>query len=522
MSSSIRQIPGFYYDESRKRYFKIINGAIPEPSSSSANASSKYHNNSIQSEQRYIKHTSATTNNNNNNNNCPSTSRPFKIIKNHSLSKIPLPQRSKYLQQLKPQPNPYTFHGLLHSKIHGVPNDNQLLESRITSKVITPKQVPILIPRGFILGNITAKKLVISRISTLPVAISKDFEYYPQHLTIQYLNDGINEEEDRVREVLTTWLFLKSSSDDIERYNDVSEFYKYLGVDDAKQTIYHSVTSDGGVMLVVTIHTYYKQNKRNFIVRMNTIDRNGDCQDVTYGLMKCLKYGIMRSVKDVKMKKKLFNVFGIDSCIFLDDDDEWCKNPTTDEMNHVLENLDKTKNRKRTQYLTNFLLQHDINNHKNQIIYRKEMYDADKHSSILDCKVVDNILYFVISNGYLISSKFTNDPTNPFTNFQIVNLQGTINKCQLLIESPTSDPYIQTRFKIIQVDKSKNVKKFTIPVNSNTKKNKVEYIRKIFQISSEEFILVLKHTIEYWKSGLEMIKITDYFDVNDVNQQFKQ
>ena len=43
---AIMEIPGYYYDEIKKKYFKITNGGV----------SSQYHNNIIQAKKRRIEH----------------------------------------------------------------------------------------------------------------------------------------------------------------------------------------------------------------------------------------------------------------------------------------------------------------------------------------------------------------------------------------------------------------------------------------------------------------------------------
>lgn len=42
------KIPGYYFDESRGRYFKITNGAVP----AGGDTTQKYHNNAVQAEKR--------------------------------------------------------------------------------------------------------------------------------------------------------------------------------------------------------------------------------------------------------------------------------------------------------------------------------------------------------------------------------------------------------------------------------------------------------------------------------------
>ena len=112
--ATIREIPG-YYDEERRRYFKIVNGAIPSnshptPSSSSSSSSSsspsssqsvsRYHNNSIQAKQRYANHLAKTTTSTNTNKEIKRNKIlkiPKLIIKNPNLSSSQL----QYLQNLR-------------------------------------------------------------------------------------------------------------------------------------------------------------------------------------------------------------------------------------------------------------------------------------------------------------------------------------------------------------------------------------------------------------------------------------
>lgn len=484
--SEIREIPGFYYDEERQRYFKITNGAIPQSSLSSL---SKYHNNSIQAEQRtkqskvqkISKPTKSSTN----------------TIRNKKLDKFPKAIRSKYLTPSTGKFIKFTYTpiGLINFKSVTSTTQHDLLQSRLLSyPILKPKYIPMLTPRGYVLRQMK-DYLIISRIQGITQRISSSRnEYYPTSLVLQRISDG------KISKLKQDWYVVKSSN--VESV-DLKEYYETLGVDDFKTNIFHEVMESKEVV-IISEYENFVQGERNSILRMNVLDLNKDEfveHDYTLKLTKFLKDYINK--EDKKTKDQLNRAFGIYSCFFSDNLYE----SSVDEINGLL----RTPSKKSAAKVNNFLLLKDIAKMNDNIIYKSERYDNPKGIRILDCQFSksNNHIHFLLSNSSLVSFKFQNGEFSDFHHRKIHDRILPFSQLCVYDEVKT----IKTGNKFSVVDEKWNIKSHDIVC---------DYIRKIFMISSHEVVYLLKNSIIYWDiTTNESSIILNYLNNNDINQQFE-
>ncbi|KAG7662772.1 uncharacterized protein J8A68_003695 [[Candida] subhashii] len=194
--STIREIPGYYYDQEKKRYFKVSNGSV------SSQSQSKYHNNSIQKEKR--KQSFQTSNNQISSINSRSNNKKQKKKQNDNRSTITNPQIYKLLPKQKKQlaydPSCHlkfslSSTGLLNLKTGAIDlsklynKDDQI--DILKSQTSCPRYIPELVPRGIVLAQINKQLLFVHRIP-IPPPIPGDLtkKRYPKLLTIQNIRNG--------------------------------------------------------------------------------------------------------------------------------------------------------------------------------------------------------------------------------------------------------------------------------------------------------------------------------------------
>lgn len=488
--STIREIPGFYYDEERRRYFKITNGAIPQGSSSSSSLSSlsKYHNNSIQAEQRKKQSTTQKV------------TKPGKsskeIIKNPKLDKVSSRLRSKYLTKSTTKFNrfSYTPAGLINFKTGSCTGNNDLLQSRlISSPILKPQYLPMLTPRGYVLCQ-SNDLLIISRIEGITRNMkSTRYEYYPRSLVVQHTKDG------SITELKNYWKVVQGTH--VESL-DLGSYYEILGIDDSRMDVFHEIMENKQVV-VISLYTHYLQGNANSIIRINAIDpKSGDTthEDYTLKFISFLRDSFQGLPKNTK--NQLYKAFGIPLCFMVDDLHEI----SISEINKAMQ----SPSSKNTTKIIDFLLLQDVSQIRDKIIYKNENYDNPKGVRILDCQISKNhTIHFLVSNGSLISLKFKHGKFSKFKHVQLNN-NMSLNS-QLCIHEKIK--LVKSGNKLITVDNHGNIRFLD---------GKFNYIRKIFLISSNEIILILKDTIMYWNiTTNEKQVILKYLNDNDVNQQFE-
>ncbi|CAX45599.1 conserved hypothetical protein [Candida dubliniensis CD36] len=581
--SSVREIPGYYYDEERRRYFKIVNGAIPSNSSSSSSSSSsqsvsKYHNNSIQAKQRYTNHLAKTTASTN------KQTKPNKIlkipkiiIKNPNLSS----QQLQYLQNLKIKfaninnEFSYTPIGLINFKTGTttIKSRNNLI-NRISS--IPPKYIPTLVPRGYVIDKFK-QYLIISRLGlrqTIHCNNGNIYDYYPRSIVIQSPLIG------KIIEIPMNWQFYHQSNGQIDKYDSIDKFYHDCGIDGFDNTIIsggdinnnnnnnNTSSSNSNSIFLLSIMKHSIQGNINFILRFNVIkslnnnstttttttikEEELSFHDYTCQLMEFLYDNILKQNLNKSLKKQLFNALGIPLCYFTKD----MPNYTIQQINQILNtNSSLNRNKNLSKKINEFIYQQE--NNPPTILYRFKQYSNTKGYRIVNYQTFQNFIYLTISNGIIIKFKWSN---YQFSNFQLVDIKidNSLQEGQLLIvheereqqqqqqqeeEEEDVNPFyiLRTGCKLITIKKKKkNTTTPMIPsssINGNKGNNDWEckrilknykIIKKILMTQTNQLIIILFDSIISINfqninslSSLSPILVCDYFNDNDIYQQFE-
>ncbi|RCK63803.1 hypothetical protein Cantr_10736 [Candida viswanathii] len=507
--SEIKEIPGFYYDEERKRYFKITNGAIPGSSSSSSSSSlSKYHNNSVQAEQR--KKQAATTK-------TPKRAGSSKeIIKNPQLLKLPARLQSKFLTPSTSKLTRFTYtpSGLINLKTGSSPVKSDLLQARLSSvPKIEPKHIPLLTPRGFVL-ELVKDHLVISRIGLVSETLeTTGYEYHPRALVLQHATDGT------ITESAHDWHV--AAGVNVQNV-ELAAIHDAVWADDTRTDVFHEVLDGCGEVVVVSLYTHFAEGVGNCFVRFNGIDTKKD-NPVNHDYSAQFTGFIWSRIRLLpsSTKEQLERAFGLPLCLNMEELDE----PSVSEVNEMMMSRESTlrsiaptsdlmlREAIKAKKLKDFLLAKEIASLGDDVlIYRCEKYDNPRGARILDCKISkqDNSFHFLVSTGSLVSFKYNG--AGKFTKFKHVQVAKNFPPTSLLCVFDTVR-VIRAGSKLTLVDSEGKTRQL---------EGRYNYMRKMFLISWRELILVLKDSIVLWNIETnEKETVLKYMNDNDANQQFE-
>ncbi|RCK63057.1 hypothetical protein Cantr_09663 [Candida viswanathii] len=505
--SEIKEIPGFYYDEERKRYFKITNGAIPGSSSSSSSLS-KYHNNSVQAEQRKKQAATPKT---------PKRAGSSKeIIKNPQLFKLPARLRSRFLTPSTSKLTRFTYTptGLINLKTGSSSVNPDLLRARLSSvPKVAPKHIPLLTPRGFVL-ELIKDHLVISRIGLVSETLeTTGYEYHPRSLVLQHATDGT------ITELTHAWHV--AAGVNVQNV-PLAAIHDAVWVDDARMDVFHEVLDGCGEVAVVSLYSHFAEGVGNCFVRFNGIDTKGDAP-VNHDYSDRFT-GFIRSrirLLSSSTTEQLERAFGLPLCLNMEELDD----PSVGEVNEMMMSKGDTlrsiartndlmlREAIKAKKLKDFLLAKEIASlGESVVIYKYEKYVNPQGARILDCKISkhDSSFHFLVSTGSLVSFKYNG--SGRFTRFKHVQLAKNLPPTSLLCVFHTVR-VIRAGSKLTLVDSEGKTRQL---------EGRYNYMRKMFLISCRELILVLKDTIVYWNIETnEKETVMKYMNDNDANQQFE-
>ncbi|KAI5954345.1 hypothetical protein KGF54_002120 [Candida jiufengensis] len=500
------EIPGYYFDTTRGRYFKVTNGAIPTTNSTTPTETTnltKYHNNSIQAEKRnqdFEQEELEELRLENKVKNKNKKQHSQDIYKN---PKVPKPNKKKFDFNDRNQKFTFDNLSLLNLKTGQINSIGSYLNDNVMNraKFISPKRCvdenKIILPQCHIYGY-EDSEFVILRLGPL----AYDFDELE---SFNVINGNIGAEVfDTKRERIYTqkqhW-YCKTVTG-INEMTTRADFYPIFGSGISNNDSDFRIICSFNPQVLQLLSVLRTSNFDSVsIIRFNVFNRHtNDFTDLTFPLIKFLKFNFK---KLHKRGKSLEHALGLHYVEFTN-----YQKKSIDEINKLLTSKN-VNHRKRTNELNDFLSYHD--GIRPEFIYSKPKgKKVDIENSLEIGKIFDNKFFLVFSAGEIISWDF-DYKTKKFTNFRLYTTSLKI-PVGSSIEVLGSTLYINTNSQVITLDYE----------NSKIQTYKFGFIRKMFILNSKKWIIVDKKSIQiFYPATKKSIKILSYNNGNDVNQQFE-
>ncbi|RLV94776.1 hypothetical protein JA1_001575 [Spathaspora sp. JA1] len=273
--SNIPQIPGYYYDHEKKKYFQIVNG-------STVDSTKRYHNNSIQIENRRDKIAKKSNKSTPvNHTNIIRNPRLTEDLKENILgiTSIGLPGCFAIdLDRIKSGEISLLSHYYKNDQIDILP---------------TPKYIPELVPRGIVIGQLNRDLLVIQRITDTIIRDGNIFRL-PSCISIQNITSG------KVYNLPKSWQF---------RYGSLQDYFENNNLEINTEQVIHDITP--GVTHSNFFHIITFAQMKGSIIKFNR------CEELKfYDYTKDLLLFIKNQKVDGSMRKVLDELFGLNLIIF--------------------------------------------------------------------------------------------------------------------------------------------------------------------------------------------------------------
>ncbi|KAG5420636.1 hypothetical protein I9W82_002517 [Candida metapsilosis] len=471
------KIPGYYFDESRGRYFKITNGAV----TTSDGSSQKYHNNAVQAEKRSQHFDKVEKQNQNKQDKLTKKKRRGEeVIRNPHVK--PFPSSEKLDQRLRQAE--FDHLSFLSLKAGAVDLSSVYYKGDIVGAVKCGAKITLTAstpPQGKIVAYhkdyFIMSRNRIGEEESLNLGV---FTYTGElHVAQQSVHVVFDNEYLSLTRELAFNIF--------DPYN-IREFMTpqiYSGYNsfDAKSDILQIYTLSGHKFcIVVKFHTYSNNIAERF-------------QDLTLPLMKFLK---SQFSKLNKKSRKLSRAFGLDSFEFVGP-----SKSSIEEINAMIKSgANDASVRAR---LNSFLSTHD--NVKPKYAYRP--LDKDVPNPIKTCTIVEGRIVIVTLDGQIIYFEYDHR-SKKFQKFKLFTTQLVM-----------TNPLVRLVGEFIYVSTGKEI----LIINHEDKqieRHAFDGLRKFFILSPTRWIIVNKNQICYYDPCAKKLDlIMSYNNGNDVHQQFE-
>ncbi|EGW32562.1 uncharacterized protein SPAPADRAFT_51105 [Spathaspora passalidarum NRRL Y-27907] len=474
--SSIRQIPGYYYDYEKNKYFKIVNGAT------SVDSTKRYHNNAIQSERR--SHNISKSKG-------ASKHKNYQIISNPFLKNISSERKAKIL---KPTliPSAFDIDGLLYIRSGEISLTSHYYKHDQIEALNTPKFIPEIVPRGEILGQLTQDLVVVHRIN-IPVIKRSRIIQVPKYLALHNKTTGV------VYNIPEHWKFRNGNLVDYLHRNQVYIDQDFV-IHDIKPGCSHA-----NLLQVITL-----ENATGSFIKFNRCE-GIDFHDYTEDLL----LFIQEQTKKVgtPMKKIINELFGINLLCKSD-----YKSKSIQEINSKLLELqsDISPARKsKIQADIDQFINSKMSNNGWRITYNEDNRLANQRHLIAGCFHHDS-LYLVGVGGHIIKITFTKDPEIKFTNLYYTKLNSNSHIGQI---HPCEDKlYVSMGESLFKLDS--DLPLFGSSSLPSITPKKLLGLRKIFALRPDLLLVISRDEIYYWNNSMKHL-ITKYDHKNDTCQQIE-
>ncbi|CCG23137.1 hypothetical protein CORT_0D02920 [Candida orthopsilosis Co 90-125] len=470
------KIPGYYFDESRGRYFKITNGAVP----AGGDTTQKYHNNAVQAEKR---------------------SQHFERVEKQDQNKHDKPINKKRRGQdviKNPHVNPYRSSNKLDQRLRKVEWDHL--------SMLSMKAGAINLKSGYFNNDMVdaircGMKLKMNEI--IPPQ-GKIVAYHENYFVMsRFLDDGCGSMLNLAVFTNSGNLYVPPQSiycatnggcENLTRDLAKCLFDPY-GRNPVNPCIYAGYDSAESTSNILQVYSFCGE-KYCTVVKFHTFcsDYNS-FEDLTVPLMKFLK---SQFNKLHKKGRKLSKAFGLNTFEFVGS-----TKTSIDEINAVLRSGARASHARAR--LDSFLNTHD--SEKPNYIYRPT---KDYTLCIIeDCTIVGGQAVAVTSDGQIVYFEW-NHRLKRFQEFKLFTTQLPMPNASVKLLGDFV--YVSTSNDILIINyKEKQIER-----------HKFEKLRKFFILSPTQWIVINQSQIRYYDpSSRESSLIMSYNNGNDARQQFE-
>ncbi|WLF79158.1 hypothetical protein PVL30_002909 [Lodderomyces elongisporus] len=562
------EIPGYYFDEERGRYFKIVNGAIPPPT-----GEAKYHNNSIQA----VKRTQDFDKQEEKNLQSRSQSQLRSRSRSRSRSRLPLllPSRSK--QKIRQNSNDaHTLQDDNHVNIERIGDGK--IKNPMIKKPTRGRDLSLL--KKFTFDTIGLVNLKAGSVNIQNLYFNGDFtdlirtgkfqkhdnfvlpqcrinNYVDGIFVIERAEHGISELFEplpfktlhfRVQdETLLKFgddLYYRSAEGIVNlEIEDVPKFFK------KSQVQYCTRVISGNTNDLLDTISFYEFNSfpDSRVLRFHTYKHGIGFQDCTVAFMNLVKDGLRQYPRRAKILEKSFGLHLVEFVNYA--------KLSIEEVNEALAQARKGNNpRFGRSMLDRFLDSCSKATNQPEMIYHEPLENESVYQQkniqhvprIINGIISSPFCYLLTSDGDLISFKHfwkpdgedgiinnddnlhkdlnynqmkdCNNYTNlsSFSNFQIIDLKSKIPENAIVRVSgtvSTSKVFVSTRSNILEYDRM---------LDGKVIHHKLTQIRNFFTLSDNKLLVVRKDDIIfYYTDTKEIVRLTNYNNSNDAYQQFE-
>ncbi|KAI5969624.1 hypothetical protein CANMA_001287 [Candida margitis] len=471
------KIPGYYFDESRGRYFKITNGAVPVEN----DASQKYHNNSVQAEKRN-QHFDKVEKQEQKKHDKESKKRRHgqQVINNPRVT--PFPPSDKVYQRLRRvEFDHLTLLGLKTGTIdlNKIYFKNDLIDTiRNGAKL---EQNHIIPPQGTIAAYhkdyfiVAMTKYGDEQVLNMSVFTSSGKLFVPPQSMYCIVADGYQN-------------LTKVGADDLfATYNQNPLHTRiYTGYNDTRSVSY-----------ILQNYEFFGE-KHCPVLKFHTFSSiDNSFEDLTVPLMRFLKTQFSKCHK--KIGNNLNKMFGLDSFQFTQS-----SSTSINEINSVLKSgasYFQVQSR-----LDAFLIAHD--GPKPEYIY-KPVERMLTSSMIATCDVVDSQIVAVTSSGQIVYFEYNPD-LKKFQEFKLFTTRMSMEQPSAKLKGDFI--YVKVGKEILAINyKEKQIERHTF-----------DSLRHFFILSASKWLIVNHNLISYYYPRTkEFEQVMSYNHGNDTFQQFQ-
>ncbi|KAI5962403.1 uncharacterized protein KGF55_003479 [Candida pseudojiufengensis] len=495
-------IPGYYFDTTRGRYFKVTNGAIPTNESTTNPTSdlSKYHNNSIQAEKRTQEFEEEEAK-------LLKAENDRKRIHSSEIYKDPKiknPIKKNFEFNDVNQKFKFDSLSLLNLKTGKINYLNSYWNRDVLNRIkfIGVKEIDrddhYALPRGHIIGY-DNDDFVIVKI--------RPNEYFCDHgddINCSYCwkasPEIFNCKEEKLYKENQPWFF--NGDFEVEAMKNLYDFkMTFEGEEiDSRESGYISDFNPKAIQILSVLKS--GSNDMINVLRFCLFNREKKkFTDLTFQLVKFLKNNLD------KLNKRGFGVksaLGLGNVELIDIEYKNIK-----EINEILKEEDIYSNRRRSE-LNKFLSYYDGLRPNFVYGYTEDNFEPSD-LLFLDGKIINNKFFLLFSGGEVLIFDF-NPNTKKFSNFKFLTTSLKLPDYGTKLEVIGTKLYITTRSQVVILDYS----------SSEIKLFKNLHNRRIFILSHNKWLLVRdKDIVMYFPNCNIFKRIIVYNHGNAVYQQFE-